>query len=125
MDKSNVSILLAEDEPTLRLIFEKQLKQLGYNMLEKVENGLLAVEKAKSNRYQLIFLDVNMPELNGLLAAERIRLEEQKEDGLRTPIVALTALDVQQECLLSGMDDFLRKPIFLADLQRTIDKWTK
>jgi len=125
MDKSNVSILLAEDEPTLRLIFEKQLKQLGYNSLEKVENGLLAVDKAKNNRYQLIFLDINMPELNGLLTAERIRQDEQREDGLRTPIVALTALDCQHECLSSGMDDFLRKPIFLADLQRTIDKWTK
>lgn len=124
MDKSDVSILLAEDEPTLRLIFEKQLKQLGYTRLEKVENGLLAVEKAQSEHFQIIFLDINMPELNGLLAAKQIRNGESST-GMRTPIVALTALDIPDECLSSGMDDFLRKPIFLADLQRTLDKWTK
>ena len=124
MNMLDANILLAEDEASLQYVFERQMKALGYGAPDLADNGFLAVEKALQKRYHLIFMDIRMPELDGVQAAERIRQAENKV-GFHTPIVGLTAFALKQRCLDAGMDDFLQKPVTLQQLGEVLNKWLK
>lgn len=121
MNKSEARILLAEDEPNLQFLFEKQLKSLGYRLSDVADNGLIAVEKAIQKHYHLIFMDVRMPELNGLLATQLIR-DRESQLGRKTAIVGMTAFAHRDRCLAGGMDDFLQKPVMLHQLREMIER---
>lgn len=120
------SILVAEDISMNMLL----LKTLLGNILDKVKviecpNGKIAVENYKSNDIDLIFMDVQMPEMDGLTATENIRLIESKT-GKHVPIVALTAgalKEEQRKCYEAGMDDFLTKPIHPSSLKEVLKKF--
>jgi CheY-like chemotaxis protein len=107
-------MLVAEDNQVNQLLMEKVLGRLGYTP-DMVENGLLATEMAAQTYYDLIFMDVQMPEMDGLEATRVIRA-----NGLRQPcIIAMTAnalQDDQQACLQAGMDDYLSKPVNLEEM---------
>lgn len=124
MDKSDAKILLAEDEPSLRFMVEKQLKVLGYPIPDMANNGLVALQKAIENKYDLIFMDVRMPELDGVESTQQIR-EHEHSTGVHTTIIGMTAYAHKERCLEAGMDDFLQKPVLLEPLTEMLEKWLK
>ena len=104
-------ILVAEDYPTNRDVLRGILGKWGHD-IDFAENGALAYQKARSERYDLIFMDVQMPEMDGLEATRRIRALPDAQARVR--IVAMTASAMasdREACLEAGMDDYLSKPI--------------
>ncbi|HIP20580.1 MAG TPA: response regulator [Sulfurimonas sp.] len=120
-DKMDLKILVAEDYEMNRILIEEML--LSYNVvLDFAMNGAEAVEKVKNSVYDLIFMDINMPIMNGLDATKIIR-EEQKST---IPIVALTAnaLEGDRERFLNqGMDEYISKPIDINLLDALLKKY--
>ena len=108
-DSHRVKILVAEDSAVDRMILESMLKKCSYDVV-LAEDGIEAVEKFEQETPDLVFLDVLMPNLNGMEAARRIR---SLSGDVFTPIVFLTSLADTQSlvaCLEAGGDDFLKKP---------------
>ncbi len=117
-------VLLAEDDLVSRNIIAIILKKKGFKVVA-VENGQEAVSACEKEIFDLIFMDVNMPYLDGFSATVQIRIREQKL-GLHTPIVAMTAYALQgdrEKCLAAGMDDYLSKPIDISQVMEIIDKY--
>ncbi len=119
------TILVVEDNPVNAKVAELQLKKLGY-IIDIAKNGREAVEATTETAYDLIFMDVQMPEMDGLEATRQIRRSElgSKE---RVPIIALTAHAMscdRESCLAAGMQDYLTKPPTLATLSSAIKKWS-
>ena len=122
MSKDDVSILLVEDEAILQFVFERQLDKLGYKVARIAGDGLVAVEAVLGRQYDLVFMDVRLPALDGISATERIRASEN-EVGKHTRIIGMTAFAERKRCLESGMDDFMQKPVLLEQLGEVIEKW--
>ncbi len=117
------SILLAEDNDINRLLASKLFARLGYT-IAAVANGLEALNAVKRTRYDIVFMDVQMPEMDGLEATRAIR--EQIPSGHQPVIIAMTAFaspEDREMCLVEGMDDYVSKPITLQDLERMLRKW--
>jgi PAS domain S-box-containing protein len=118
-------LLLAEDLAVNRELVQALLAPFDVE-IEMARNGVEAIEAVQRADYDLILLDVQMPVMDGLTAAGRIRQVEEAV-GRRTPIIAMTAnvLHEQvQKCLEAGMDDHLGKPISPASLLEMIVRWT-
>jgi two-component system, sensor histidine kinase and response regulator len=120
---SNVSLrlLLAEDGAVNRAVFLGLLTQFGHEVT-CVEDGEAAVEAWQEFDFDAIFMDVQMPVLDGLEATQRIR--QLESDGQHIPIIAITAgamADDQQRCLQAGMDDYLSKPIDTKQLRSVLE----
>jgi signal transduction histidine kinase/DNA-binding response OmpR family regulator len=116
-------ILLAEDNIVNQRLAICLLEKMGHTCM-LAENGREAVEAFENEKFDLILMDVQMPEMGGFEAVGRIRLLEQRS-GLHTPIVALTAHAMKgdrERCLAAGMDDYLVKPIREAELCNIIEK---
>jgi PAS domain S-box-containing protein len=116
-------ILLAEDNRTNQLFASTLLERLGYSV-EVAEDGEQALAIASAGGLDLILMDVQMPVMDGLDAAQAIR----QLDGprARVPIIALTAdamSGAREECLAAGMDDYITKPINRAGLLAALDRW--
>lgn len=118
MARNQPKILLAEDEPVLRLVTQKQLNALGYQLTDTAENGLVAVQKALAADFDIIFMDVRMPDLDGITATRHIRAA-----GRDSIIIGMTAFSHKDQCLEAGMDDFLQKPVMLQQLKDALQKW--
>ena len=121
--KHSVRILLAEDNPMNQKLAQYMLTKAGYQ-LEVANNGREAVEKytAEPERYDLIFMDVHMPEMDGLEATKVLRNRGYKE----IPIIAMTADAMKEDrdkCLESGMNDYMAKPIKREEVFAMIKKW--
>ncbi len=115
-------ILLAEDEPINREIALSLLEDVGLSADTAVD-GREAVAKVAHNRYDLVLMDMQMPNLDGLDATRRIRAMAQ---GERLPVLAMTAnafADDRARCLESGMNDFIAKPVEPAALYGALIKW--
>ncbi|MEZ5437621.1 MAG: ATP-binding protein [Lysobacteraceae bacterium] len=118
-------VLLVDDHPTNRLVIVRQLALAGF-VAETAEDGLQGLEKWRSGRYALVLSDVHMPQLDGYQMTRRIREIEASDNRSRTPIVALTAAAMKGEaerCLSAGMDDYLAKPVSIADLMNCLHRW--
>ena len=119
----NVRVLLAEDNPVNQRVMIALLAKAGVRV-DVAGNGVEAIEAVRSRPYDLILMDIQMPELDGVQAARRIR-ELEGEMG-RIPIVAVTAHAMKgdrEKYLQAGMNDYLPKPINRGDLLQKIDYW--
>jgi signal transduction histidine kinase/ActR/RegA family two-component response regulator len=109
-------VLLVEDTPVNQKIVEKLLANYGCTV-SIAENGLIALAAVEQDDFDLILMDMQMPELDGVEATRRLRIRETERNLPRMPIIAMTAnamQDDREQCLESGMDDFIAKP-FRAD----------
>ena len=116
-------ILLAEDDKMNQLVVTGLIKMLNLGRVEIVENGKEAVKMFCSHRFDLILMDGEMPEMNGIDATLAIRAIEKDKDLSRIPIIALTAHNTQEDKALflnSGMDEFLTKPLSPEALNKTV-----
>jgi CheY-like chemotaxis protein len=114
-------ILLVEDEPTIQDLVSSIMRQRGWDVTI-AENGRQAITCWQEGVVNLILMDVQMPEMNGLEATRMIR-QLEKEQGKRTCIFGLTAharAEDQQECLAAGMDGVLTKPFRIDQLWQLI-----
>lgn len=116
-------ILIAEDNLVNQKLVRRMLKKIGYEPVI-VENGSLAVQELSENPYDLIFMDVQMPVMNGLDASREINTRWNKAE--RPPIVAMTANAMQGDremCLEAGMDDYISKPFKQKALNEMLMKY--
>lgn len=115
-------VLLAEDNAINQRVALRMLEKLGVEA-EIVPNGVEALEAVKNGDYPLVFMDCQMPEMDGFQATAAIRLIAK---GRRLPIVAMTAHAMQgdrERCLEAGMDDYMSKPISLSGVEAILVKW--
>lgn len=123
-----VNILLAEDNLTNQLIAVKLLEKLGYRTQVAV-NGRESLAALEKTAFDMILMDCQMPVMDGYEATRAIRLMEvgkRRPDGSRLPIIALTASARQEdydECLRSGMDDYLSKPVEPDKMKKMLARW--
>lgn len=121
---SPMKILVAEDYDLNKIIITKMLRHLGYDA-DIVSNGKEAIEACSRQHYDLVLMDIQMPEMDGVEATEVILAGR---NASRPVIVALTASVVEDEVKrywAAGMADVLAKPISISDLQHCIEKWGK
>ena len=118
-------ILVAEDHKINQLVLENLLSIAGISDVEMVANGRLAIEGWQARDWDLILMDVNMPDMDGVTATRHIRSMERQTQRRRTPILALTANAMSHqvdEYLAAGMDGHVAKPIEAASLFAAIAK---
>ena len=118
-------ILVVEDNPINQKILAHLLKQRGLTV-DTVSNGRDAVRTVLHTRYSMVFMDCQMPEMDGYQATGEIRSHEGQRALPRTTIVAMTANAMEGDrelCLRAGMDDYLSKPLTVAELERTLSHW--
>ena len=120
----NAKILVVEDTFVNQQVIRGLLKASGIR-IDVANNGTEGVAKYKSGNYDLIFMDVQMPEMDGFEATAAIR-ELEKGTGRRQPIVAMTAHAMagdREKCLAAGMDDYLSKPVKRSALEAKLYEW--
>jgi signal transduction histidine kinase/ActR/RegA family two-component response regulator len=123
--KKILRILLAEDNPINQKVAQMHLEKLGHHV-ECAANGKIAFEMYTKNDYDLIFMDIQMPEMDGIQATKRIR-EFEKDIQLKNPIriVALTANAMKgdkEDCLAAGMNNYMSKPFKPAELHQIMEE---
>jgi PAS domain S-box-containing protein len=121
-----LQILVAEDNHVNQLLATRLLEKRGHRVV-MTSNGREALEALAKNRYDLVLMDVQMPEMDGLQATAALRaMERERGDGVHQPIIALTAHVMkgdQELCLATGMDGYLSKPIRPQALDEVLDKY--
>lgn len=118
-------LLVVDDHPTNRLVLKRQLNLLGY-AVETASDGVQALEALEGRRFGAVLTDCNMPEMSGYELARQIRHRERVGNKRRMPILACTANALRSEaavCAEAGMDDYLVKPVRLAELASRLDHW--
>jgi CheY-like chemotaxis protein len=115
-------ILVVEDNDVIRKMLARILFQLGVST-DTASDGLEAAEKASTGAYDLILMDLSMPTMDGYQATRRIRENEQLFDLPRSAIVAVTAFGTREQCLKSGMDDYIVKPATAEQMRSIINRW--
>ncbi len=128
--KKDLQILLAEDYPTNQQIAMRHLSRAGFRV-DLAQNGREAVEAFKRKRYDLILMDIQMPEMDGFEATKEIRKLETHNSTVHPfhhlPIIAMTAHAMQgyrERCLEADMDDYITKPLKRKKLLALLDKWS-
>ncbi len=131
--KNKAQILVVEDNVINQKVALRMLEKLGYRA-EVAANGLEAIELLRHKRYDLILMDIQMPEMDGFEATRLIRQDPgDDEDGLpkaihSIPIIAMTAHAMKgdrDKCINAGMDDYISKPVKIADLSRILKRYIK
>jgi CheY-like chemotaxis protein len=123
--RAHLHILLAEDNSVNQQLARRVLEQRGYSVTV-APDGRQAVSAWESGRFDLILMDVQMPELDGFQATASIR-EKESASAARIPIIAMTAHALKgdrERCLDAGMDDYLTKPINRMELYSLIEKYS-
>ncbi len=123
---SDIRILAADDHPVNQLFIKKLLTRLGFINIDLAENGKEALEMIAQNKYDIVLMDCQMPEIDGYQATTMLR-EMEKETAQHLPVIALTAnamVGDKEKCLKAGMDDYLSKPIRPEKLTTMLAKYT-
>jgi CheY-like chemotaxis protein len=125
--KFSAHVLLAEDNPVNSEVAREYLSILGCTVTV-AENGAEACREAASRRFDLVLMDCQMPEMDGLTATRRMRAREAELGLPRLPIIAVTANAFEEDrlaCLAAGMDDYIRKPYAEEALEQVMLRWFK
>jgi CheY-like chemotaxis protein len=120
---STARLLVTEDNAVNQRVAIAILRKLGF-CADVAANGLEAVELLRTREYDLVFMDCQMPEMDGFQATRAIR--EMERGARRVPILAMTANAMQgdrERCLEAGMDDYISKPITIVDLKGALHRW--
>lgn len=118
-------LLVVDDHPVNLLFMDRVLKKIGFTNVDQASSGMQALEKFRLNEYDLIFMDCQMPEMDGFEASERIRAIEGVRIG-SVPIIAVTAdamKGAREKCLDAGMNDYISKPVDIEKLKNILSKW--
>lgn len=118
-------LLVVDDHPVNLLFMRKVLQKIGFSWVDQASSGFEAIALAQKTRYDLVFMDCQMPEMDGFEAAEKIRLLEGADIGT-IPIIAVTAdamKGARERCLDSGMNDYISKPVDVEKLRDILRKW--
>lgn len=120
----SIHVLIAEDNEINAMLLEKQLD--GFGMKSRTAtNGLKVLEELKVNSYDIILMDVQMPELDGIQATEHIRANKNiKQQPVIIAITANANIDHRQMCIEAGMNDYLSKPTSSKDILAMLKKWS-
>lgn len=119
-------VLLVEDNPVNRMVAEKVLFKLGFSV-ETAADGSLAIPMVEKNEYEVVLMDIQMPNMDGYEATQAIR-NLQDPTKRQIPIIAMTAnaMDGDREkCLDAGMDDYVSKPFTQEQLRTVLEKWRR
>lgn len=122
-EKIPVKILLAEDNTVNQKLAVRIFSKMGYSV-DVAANGLEVLNLMKMRHYDLIFMDIQMPEMDGFAATEKII--QNWDESVRPKIIAMTANALQgdrEKCLKAGMDDYISKPIKIEEIQFAIERW--
>ncbi len=118
--QSEIQILVAEDNIINQRVTQSVFKHLGFE-IDIARNGLEAVEMVSTKKYDIVFMDILMPEMDGLVATGKIR-----SMGLKMPVIAITASDESErkaDAIAAGMNDFVTKPIKVESIKQLLIKW--
>jgi two-component system, NarL family, sensor histidine kinase BarA len=119
----SASVLLVDDNPANLQLASELLRGLNTQVVQ-ASNGLQAIDACKQQQFDVIFMDIQMPGMDGFQTTKHIR--ELQKDGVRTPIIALTAHSLTEqkaELLIAGMDDCISKPVSEIQLAHIINRW--
>ena len=120
--KTKLKILLAEDNKTNQLVIIKMLNKTN-SIVKIAETGKQVMEILEQEHFDLILMDLQMPEMSGIEAAKNIR-ENENKTGAHIPIIAMTAQTIKgtrEECLSAGMDEYIAKPVEMKKLLQFVD----
>lgn len=123
--RKDLNILVVEDNVINQMIATDFLLHLGFKA-DVAENGQLAVEAVKTKKYDIVFMDMQMPVMDGVEATKQI--VDQHPPEKRPVIIALTANVMKEDidaCVDAGMNDYLAKPLEMDKMIRIIDKWAQ
>lgn len=123
LDKE-MKILVVDDHPVNLLFMRKVLKKLGFEHVDEACSGKEAIEFAKANKYDIIFMDCQMPEMDGFEASAVIREMEDFENQIK--IIAVTAdamKGARERCIDAGMNDYVSKPVDVEKLRSVLSEW--
>jgi len=118
-------ILVADDNAVNQRVARMILKQLGYES-DVVGNGAEAIHACRTQNYDLVFLDVQMPEMDGYEAARRICAHRAEKCMKRPRVVAVTSNAMQGDrelCIQAGMDDYITKPVRVEEIRAVLERW--
>jgi len=117
-----MDILIAEDNPVNQKLINLILTKMGY-VPDMVVDGSKVLEALDKKRYQLILMDIQMPEMDGLEATRRIRACAGKQQPIIVAMTANARLEDRESTILAGMDDYLTKPVKIDELLSVLEKW--
>ncbi len=117
----DVKILVVEDDVINQILFINLLQKKGWHPYVARE-GQEALKILELQTFDIILMDIVMPHMDGFETTSRIR-EIEKKTGTRIPIIATTATEDKEKCILSGMDDYISKPINIKKFYRIIQKF--
>ena len=121
--KRRLNVLLAEDNPVNQKLATRLLQKMGHSVTV-VENGRQALAALEKNEFDVILMDIQMPEMDGLETTAEIREREKSQDGTHIPILAMTAHAMagdRERCLEAGMDGYVSKPINVQELVEAME----
>ena len=121
---TDARVMVVDDHPVNLLLMRKVLKKIGFTQADEACSGKEAIELAEKNEYELIFMDCQMPEIDGFEASTIIREREDEIGDIK--IIAVTAdamKGAREKCLDAGMNDYISKPVDVEKLKAVLGEW--
>ena len=119
-DLTSLRILLVDDHPINRLMTRSQLKLMGCAPMDEAENGLVALDYLRRNAYDVVLMDMQMPEMDGLEATRALRQMVLQSQPVVIAMTATAFTEDRDACMDAGMDHFLSKPVKIDVLRATL-----